>query len=263
MTGPRQASTGCESRPFFDPAAVGAVRRPPDKGDTAGRPRRRIWSREEIELLRDMYPECHSEDVAAWLGRRVKQVYAAAKTHGLRKSAEYLASDTACRIQRGKQHPKMIATRFQKGLTPWNKGRDSTETRSGHHPNSRRTQFKKGRRAEESRNYVPLGSHRICADGYLERKVTDDPRLVPARRWVAVHRLVWEAANGPIPEGHIVRFREGQKTTVLEEITVDRLECITRGENAQRNHPRNKSPRAGPPGAAQRRDHASGQSHRA
>lgn len=136
----------------------------------------------------------------------------------------------------------MIASRFQKGLTPWNKGRDSRETGSGWHPNTRRTQFRPGRAASEARNYLPIGSHRVCADGYLERKVTDNPRIVPARRWVAVHRIVWEAAHGPIPAGHIVRFKPGQKTAVLEQITVARLECITRAENARINHPRNHSP---------------------
>jgi hypothetical protein len=180
--------------------------------------------------------------VAAWIGRGVGQCYQAAAKHGLSKSAEYLASDAACRIKRGQQHPSMIASRFQPGLVPWNKGRDSSETGTGHHPNSRRTQFAKGRKAEEARNYVPIGSLRICADGYLERKVTDDPSIVPARRWVAVHRLVWESERGPIPSGHIVCFQQGKKTTVLEEVTADRLECITRAENARRNHPRNRSP---------------------
>ena len=32
------------------------------------------------------------------------------------------------------------------------------------------------------------------------------------------------------------------RTNVLEEITVDRLECISMAENAQRNHPRSRNP---------------------
>lgn len=190
-----------------------------------------------------MYPHCHTEDVAAWIGRTVGKCYQAAARLGLGKSAEYLASDTAARIKRGRQHPNMIASRFQAGLTPWNKGRDSRETGTGHHPNSRRTQFKAdgSLRGAAQHNYQPIGSLRICADGYLERKVTDD-HPVPARRWVAVHRLVWIEVRGAIPAGHIVRFRDGMKTTALEQITVDRLECITRAENARRNHPRSRSP---------------------
>jgi hypothetical protein len=66
--------------------------------------------------------------------------------------------------------------------------------------------------------------------------------MYPARRWTPVARLVWKEANGPIPEGHIVVFKPGQRTAQLELITVDRLECIDRAEHARRNHPRSKSP---------------------
>jgi len=63
------------------------------------------------------------------------------------------------------------------------------------------TQFKKGDRLGAAQhNYVPIGSLRVSKDGYLERKVTDDPSFVPNRRWVSVHRLVWEAAHGPVPQ---------------------------------------------------------------
>lgn len=207
-------------------------------------PPRQPWEPWQSALLASMYPHCHAADVALWVGRTLTATYQAAKKAGLSKSPEYLASVTSGRVARGRQHPSMIASRFPKGIVPWNKGRPGAETGTGYHPNSRRTQFKAdgSLRGAAQHNYVPIGSHRICADGYLERKVTDDPQLVPARRWVAVHRLVWEAQVGPIPAGHVVRFRDGMKTTTLEEITPDRLECITRGEHARRNHPRSHSP---------------------
>jgi hypothetical protein len=186
-----------------------------------------------------MYPHCHSADVAAWVERTTSQIYQAAAARDLHKTAEYLASDTAARIKRGHQHPNMIASRFQKGQSSWSKGLRGVV---GVQEACRATQFKKGRPASEARNYVPIGSLRVSKDGYLERKVTDDPTIYPARRWVAVHRLVWEATNGPIPAGHVVAYRAGMKTTRLEEVTPDRLECITRAENARRNHPRNRSP---------------------
>ena len=104
------------------------------------------------------------------------------------------------------------------------------------------TQFRKGQMAgQAARNYKPIGSLRINADGYLERKVTD-AHPVPARRWVGVHRLVWEAAHGPVPRSHVVRFRAGMFTNVLEEITLDRLELISRAEHARRNHPVSRDP---------------------
>jgi hypothetical protein len=203
---------------------------------------RRRWSSAELDLLRSMYPECHTDDVGAWIGRSTGKCYQAAAAHGLRKSADYLASDAACRLRRGEETEAMKANRFQPGQAAWNKGLRGV---IGVQEACRATQFKKGRPASEARNYVPIGSLRICADGYIERKLTDDPSIAPARRWVAVHRIVWEAAHGPIPAGHIVCFKPGMKTTVLEEVAADRLECITRAENARRNHPRNRSPELG------------------
>ena len=53
---------------------------------------------------------------------------------------------------------------------------------------------------------------------------------------------MWEQANGPTPPGHIIVFKPGSRTADPEQITLDRLECISRAENARRNHPRNVSP---------------------
>jgi hypothetical protein len=202
---------------------------------------RRYWSEAESSLLAEMYPHCHTADVAAWIGRTERQVFQAAFLRRLTKTPEYLASVASGRVQTGKLNPRMVASQFKPGLVPWNKGRDSRETGTGHHPNSRRNQFCKGRPPHLARNYQPIGAERICADGYLERKVTDD-HPVPARRWVAVHRLVWEAERGPIPKGYIVRFKPGMKTTVAEEITAERLECISRADNGRRTHPANRDP---------------------
>lgn len=201
-------------------------------------PPRRYWTDAELRKLRELYPDLLAATVAREIGRPIKSVYAKAKELGLKKSAEFNASDMSRRIRRGRTNPAMVATQFQKGLVPWNKGLPGV---TGHHPNTCGTQFKP-RTPEECRNYVPVGSLRVNAGGHLERKVTDDRSLVPSRRWTPVYRLVWEKAHGLVPPDHIVVFRPGQRTAVLEEITLDRLECITRAENARRNHPRTKSP---------------------
>jgi hypothetical protein len=194
--------------------------------------KRRYWTQPEISLLRSMYPHCMTEDVAAWLGRSLSSVYQAARTHDLWKSEEYLASDCAKRIQRGHQNEAMIATRFKPNQQAWNKGLRGVV---GVQEACRATQFKPGRPAHEARNYRPIGSQRVTRDGMLERKVTDDPSVYPARRWVSVPRLVWEAAHGSIPPASVVRFKPGQHTTDPELVTLDRLECISRIDNMRRN----------------------------
>lgn len=200
---------------------------------------RRKWSAAEDECMRRFYPDLTGEDMASVLKRSLSSVFQRAKVLGLCKSANFLASDRSGRVQRGRQDPRLQGTQFRKGQAAWNKG---TKGVVGVQERCRATQFKKGRPAAEARNYQPIGSLRLSKDGYLERKVTDDQSIAPARRWVAVHRLVWEAAHGSIPKGHIVRFREGMKTATQELVTADRLECITRGEHAKRNHPRSRSP---------------------
>lgn len=186
------------------------------------------WTAEQVEVLRSLYANYSTEDVATVLGREPRSVYQKANSLGLKKSAAYLASPAAGRWD-GKRGG---ATRFKKGQVSWNKGLKGVV---GVQEACRATQFKKGRPAREARNYVPIGSERITKDGYLERKMTDDPELVPARRWVAVHRLVWIETNGTVPAGHVVVFKPGMKTIKPEEITLDRLECITFADNMRRN----------------------------
>lgn len=198
---------------------------------------KRPWPAHELAMLREIYPDVPTVDLAALLGRPVGQVYQTAARIGLKKSAAFSASVLSGRIQRGKQHPSMVASQFRPGSKPWNTGLHYVAG-----GRSAETRFKKGCMSGAAQhNYVPIGSQRISKDGYLERKITDDPTLYPARRWVAVHRLVWQAAHGPIPRGHVVTFRAGKRTAVEAEITVDRLECISRGELAKRNHPNSYS----------------------
>jgi hypothetical protein len=200
---------------------------------------KKTWSPDERALLKRDYSNTSTSVLAAQMDRTERSVYQMADKLGLKKSAEYLASVESGRIQRGRVDPRMQATQFKPGQKAWNEGMKGF---CGTHENCRRTQFKSGRPASEAANYQPIGSERLSKDGYLERKVTDDPSIVPARRWVGVHRLVWEAANGPVPDHHVVCFLPGRRTAEAEKITLDALELVHRGELARRNHPRSRNP---------------------
>ena len=193
--------------------------------------RRFPWGPEEDAIIRHLFPVNATHQVAALIDRTTSAVFQRARILGVEKCPKYLATK-AHRFKGGNSS----GTQFKAGMTPHNKGRSQAEWMPA---KSRRkvkaTQFKPGQLSGmAARNYKPVGTLRINHDGCLERKVTDDPP-VPARRWVSVHRLVWEAANGPVPKGHLVVFKPGKQTTDPDRITLDRLELITRAENMRRN----------------------------
>ncbi len=186
------------------------------------RPPRVHWSDSHVEQLRALYPDAKTADIATALGRTESQVYAKASSLGLKKSTVYLASPASCRLRRGDNIGS--GTRFQKGHPTWNKGM------KGLRIGGEATQFKPGHRGGKALlNYKPIGTERISKDGYLERKINDDMPL--QKRWRAVHLLVWEEVNGPLPPGHAVAFKDGNKRN----ISTDNLELISRSDLMRRN----------------------------
>lgn len=76
--------------------------------------------------------------------------------------------------------------------------------------------------------WLPVGSTRVSADGYLQRKISDTGY---PRDWKSIHILLWEEHVGPIPTGHCVCFKDNNKQNVV----IDNLELITRAERMRRN----------------------------
>lgn len=183
---------------------------------------KKLWSDEEIAVLVVRYPHEPTGVIAEDLGRNFVQVYNKCHQLGLRKTPEFLSSAGRDRIQNLSQ----VANRFKPGFEPWNKGISFDSGGRSHE-----TRFKPG---SNPKNTLVVGSYRIEKNGILQLKISDS-RGNASKRWRSVHELVWIEANGPVPEGHLVIFRRGQTTNKLEEITLDRIECISRSENMRRN----------------------------
>ncbi len=182
---------------------------------------RRYWSADEEQRLRDLYPDTPMPELKAALNRTDRQIYAKAGVMGLKRSDAYLASPHACRLRKGDQVGNK--TRFKQGHQTWNKGMNYTAG-----GRSAETRFKAGHKPS---NWQPIGTERVTQDGYLERKITDTG--CTRRDYQAVHRLVWIEHNGEIPAGHVVVFKD--TLPKHENISIDRLELISRAELARRN----------------------------
>lgn len=193
-------------------------------------PPRQPWPPEQAAQLARIYPDLPTAEVARQLGITIDRVYTKAALMGLKKSAAYLSGPFACRMRRGDNVG--AANRFKPGLVPWNKG-----LKGNTYPGCVKTQFKPGtRQGRAAKVYQPVGSERISKDGYLERKTNDG--LPFQKRWRAVHLLIWEAANGPLPRGHAVAFKDGDK----KNLSLGNLELVPRAELMRRNSYHNYGP---------------------
>lgn len=177
-----------------------------------------MWGEVQTSWLEVLYPDTPNPEIAAFLGRSVSSIQQKARQLGLEKAPAFYA------------RPENTG-RFQEGHVSWNCGRHFD-------PGGRaaETRFKAGHKPH---TWQPIGTEVTDPkDGYLKRKIRDDAK--PATyNWAFVHRLVWEEANGPIPDGHVIVFRDGNRTNV----DLGNLECIHRADLARRNTVWNRYPR--------------------
>jgi HNH endonuclease len=195
------------------------------------RSNRKYWTAEDLKLFVELYPHTSNKEIGKRLGRSEQSINAASGVYGLRKSAEYLARQNA---ELGKQlNVSGAAHRFPKGHVPANKG----TRRPGWAPGRMAsTQFKKGRRAGAAQaKWVPIGTVKMNADGYLRRKIADEPEEIAGKgahstNWEFVHRRVWEDAHGPIPEGYRIWWKDGNHWNCA----LENLELLSGKEHMRR-----------------------------
>lgn len=193
---------------------------------------RRQWTEAEYSALRTRYPHEPTAAIARALGRSITSTYQRAYALGLHKSAVYLASPDACRLRR--EGNVGAACRFHQGHVPANKGL----RRPGWGPGRmKETQFKHGeRRGVAARNWKPVGTVLTDPEGYQRIKVREARPgeaygFGNVRVWPLRQRHVWAQAYGPIPPGHAVCFKDGDKTNCA----LGNLELVSRRDLMKRN----------------------------
>ena len=182
------------------------------------------------EIIALIYADMDNTDICEFLGIKRTDLISRACILGLKKSKKIMRE-----VEKRRTRNFSAKHQFKPGLVPWNKGM------RGFDPVLGRGLYRPGNRSPQA---LPIGTTRVRgaskrdADArlYLEKKIAEPSK------WIRVHRLVWEAANGSVKPGYIVVFKPGTHSVIEEEITLDKLECITRIELAHRNHPMSHSP---------------------
>jgi len=190
---------------------------------------RKFWTEAENELIRLHYPNKKTDDIVCFFTdrtARVIQQHAAAI--GIKKSDAFMKSPLSGRIS--KDNDIGVSTRFSPLMPGWNKGKKQSDYMSAEAiANTAKTRFKKG---QDPHNTQPIGYERVTVDGYVEVKVRHlkdgDGKN---KNFELKQRLIWEKKNGPIPDGGIIEFLDGDKLNFEDSNLVLR----TRKENLQRN----------------------------
>lgn len=114
---------------------------------------------------------------------------------------------------------------FPKGHVPANKGKKMpAEVYAKAAP----TMFRSG---QQPLNTDPIGTEKMLSDGYVWIKLDDKPKVPKGENWIQKHRKIWQDANGPIPEGYLIIFLDGDHMN----FDIKNLACVSRAQHARLN----------------------------
>lgn len=179
----------------------------------------KLFTEEEIEYIKEHYPNESTAIIAKHLNTNVNSIYNKAYRLNIKKSDEYLKNESSCRFQKGCSIGKK--TQFKKGHIPLNKGKKMSKDV---YYKCKNTMFKKG--------HEP---HNTKYDGCLSiRKSRDVPYIyirIKKGKWKLFHRFLWEKENGKIPKCQNVVFKDSNQSNVV----LSNLEIISDEELLKRN----------------------------
>lgn len=178
--------------------------------------KREPWTDRQLAYLRKHYADMRAEDIAKKVRHTIGSVWRTASKLGLKKSPEFLAQwgHLVASTEGAK------ANQFAKGHVSHNKGKSIEEFMSEEGiKRSSRTRFKAGHRPHNQRD---IGTECVHSDGYVYLRIESG--------CVLKHRYVWEQANGEVPEGYVVAFRDGNR----QNCDISNLYLLSREDNARR-----------------------------
>ena len=172
--------------------------------------RKKWWTEADDAFLRSHLNEMTDREIGQALGRSKSSIRNRLTILGITRPADVRAR-------------MMQKTQFRKGQASWNRGMKGIRM-------SPRTEFKKGNKPASTKHDGAITIRNRNQTPYQYIRISEC-------NWRLLHRKVWEDANGPIPRGHVIRFKNGDTL----DVRLENLECISRSEHAMRNQNREKA----------------------
>ena len=170
----------------------------------------RLFTPDQVQFIRDQYKKQPIKDVLEAVNTTYGLQIRLQQLKTFVKNQNILSGRTGC---------------FPKGNVPHNTGTVGLMKKNS-------GSFIAGQRPP---NWQPIGHERICSkDGYVYIKVAERSpyRSQSTSGWYRhKHVVLWETHNGPVPEGHVIRFIDGDNT----HIDIDNFMLVSKGENARLN----------------------------
>ena len=174
------------------------------------------FTKDQLEECIKDYPTTLSSELAKRYNCSISKINNISYKFGLKKNKDFIAEVSRKNMER-EDNPARLHW-IKKGNTPANKGRKQTEYMTPEAiERTAKTRFKKG---NTPHNHKPVGWQRITKDGYVEIKIAE-PNVFKLK-----HRLIWENEIGPIPAGHNIQFKDGNRLNC----ELENLYIITRAE---------------------------------
>jgi len=178
--------------------------------------KRNFYTEEEIKFLKDNYSDMKTADIAAIMNRPIWSINSKSYELGLRKSFKHMKA--LLEIEADRLRSSGIRHQFKKGQVSHNKGKKMPPEL---YEKVKRTMFKLGNKPG---NIKKVGAERIDHEGYTYVKIADGD-------WRLKHRIVYENVNGPVPENHVVIFKDNN----MHNFDINNLQMISQKENMLRN----------------------------
>jgi hypothetical protein len=161
------------------------------------------FSNSEIEYLKINYATKPSAEIATTLGRTLQSIYHQAKKLSLLKSEAFLKSPASGRLT--SESSAGFNSRFKKGNVSPTKGKKQTEFMSVEAiERTKATRFKKGQLPHNTKEDGTITTRKMTPAGDRWRWIR-----IGVKNWELLNRYNYKKFIGPIPEGMMVAFKDG------------------------------------------------------